>query len=540
MKKRTNFVSIAVSASLLLSGCGTGTPALSVSESETTTSAVETTTEDVTTASSSVTTVTSAEELDNGNDTAENKEFLDIPYGDFIGKRIECENRDTVCFNYGSLDGGFEEGIAPKQDSWDYAPVFQFPIGDSHWTPYVRVSSGALSKEYSDDFINKVNSNGYAAQFSYYIKDHWASWPTKFYLKSVDENAVYMDKIEYGFKSNIYDEFLVVNAFIRQTEDPADQNNEKRFEFIVDPASMSTLGLPMMGYDPETMKFEVNGCEFYADTMCGTGKSLSFISNDTLTEGLKNDDYIYAQVALMNTSFMFNNIDGAFISANVADIKLLTDDTDSVIDGSFHISSDANTDLDAAIEATKETLFTDKTISYALLDLDFDGTPEIIVQDYDNIDELSTPYATAHTTVYGYRNGSLNTIGNFDMNVEYTTLDEVIYIPTNERGWHFLNAKSHCFLTVKNGKLNILPITSRRSHDKDENGWDIYDYYYYDEKIVVEPYETFNPIKGTTETYYKWTGGNSLGWSVMGSQPYGIYDMLYEKVGDMYFKTLSK
>ena len=561
MKRKNTTVLLALSAALLISGCGNPSveahsieeePAASASEESTTTSVSSQETSDTTTTTTAVSAI--GDEADTytdetgysvEEDVEENKAYLDLRYGDLIGKPIECENSETVRFSYGDLSMGFDEGAAPKEEyqseSDDKVPVFSFDAKDYRWLPCARISSGALSKECDEDFAAKVNGNGTAQDFSYNQSGFWTACPTEFYFDRVEEDAVYMNKIEYGYRTEYNDNFIVVNAFIRATGEPDTKFGEKRLEFIIDPASMSGLRFPMMGYDPDKMKFEVNGTEFYADTMIGKGKTISYINNKSMSDILGNNGFVYAQVALMGPRFMFNNLEGAYVSSQVGDIRLLTTDTDSVINGSFRLNNVEGYDEYAdALIAAKDTLFTDKTVSFELLDLDFDGKPEVIVQYYDDPDDLYGPYATAHTSVYGLSGSSLTKLGDFDMCVDYTTFDEVIYLPENKHGWHFLDAKSHNFLSLENGKLDILEITSARSREKDENGWDIYDYYFLGEKIVVEPYETYNPLKGETDTYYKWVSGNSLGWSVMGFEPYAVYDMLYERVSDMYFKTISK
>ena len=540
MRKTSKLISFAAAAALLLSGCGTGNPVPSVSESGTTTSAAETTTAEengvlsttdteVTASVSATTTAANTE----SNIVHSDEKTSGITYSDCIGKKIICDNTEDMASRYKrTLEEGFEPGVNVKV--WNLDRGTELSIEPYYgWSLDTRISTGVISDKCDDDFKKSVAST----MCSFYEDTRFTYAHTRVYIDKVDSTSVYADEIVYGYDPVCHDSFIIVNGFIRKTGYDRDIQSYK-FEYIIDPACMNLLRLPMMVSNPEKMKFEVNGTEFYADTMRGTGTSVMYLGNPNLN--LDGKDFIYARIALMAPSFMYSTKDGAHISASVVNIEPIDSDTEKYIKGEANAPApEAPEGLSKAMTAAKDEMFTDKTISFSMLDLDFDGTPEILVQEGTS-EELDSPYGSAHATVYGYSGDALKKLGEFDT-VGYEPLEEVLYIPKNERGWHFTDYKNHCFLTLKNGRLDILHVTEvRGSGVTDENGYEKNDFYFLGEKIVIEPYESYNPILGRTETYYKWASANSLGYSVMADDPYRVYDMLYENLGDLYFKINRK
>ncbi len=537
MKHKRSFTALTLCAALLLSGCSTGTPAPAVSECDTATTAEMTTTtaaengvlattDTEVTAPVSATTTLATE----SNIVTSDEKTSGITYADCIGKKIICDNTEDMASRYQrTLEEGFEPGVNVKV--WDLHRGTELSIEPYYgWSLDTRISTGVISEKCDDDFKKSIAST----MCSFYEDTRFTYAHTRVYIDKVDSTSVYADEIVYGYDPVCQDSFIVVNGFIRNTG--YDRSRESyKFEYVVDPASMNLLRLPMMISNPEKMKFEVNGTEFYADTMRGTGTSVSYLGNPNLK--LDGKDYIYARIALLAPSFMYSTKDGAHISASVVNIEPIDSNTEKYIKGvATAPAPDAPDGLSAAMTAAIDKMFTDKTISFSMLDLDFDGTPEILVQEATP-DELDGPYGSAHNVVYGYFGGAMKKLGEFDT-VGYDPLEEVVYIPKNERGWHFTDDKDHCFMTLKNGKFDVNHITKR---GRDEEGYPLAnEFYFLGEKIVVEPYEAYNPILGRTETYYKWVSQNSLGYSVMADDPYRVYDMLYENLGDLYFKINRK
>ena len=546
MKKTSKLISFAAAAALLLSGCNAGTPAPAVSESETTTSAAETTTATTTTEETASSATTTAEvsviaDEDDKKPSVDEKptDIMQYTLNQLLGKRINCENQSSLNMNV-TDEWTIEPGDVPVKDSWTDEITFSFKPENYRYNPCARWSSGAMSAECDNAFraavagtqdaiINEWRNDMFTAETTVMTVDH-------------ADGAVYMSKIEYGFDTKCYDQMFTLNAFIRRAKEIHNDRiipEPEYYEFIIDPAYMRYLSLPMTEYDPEKMKFSVNGKEFYADTMRGYAAPLTYLDDGVSVSKFQNDDFIYAKIVLKKPSFKYNNIDGAFVSADIMLLEPITDDTDSVISGSFKTDAYAP-DVYAAVLAAKDEIITDTTIAVDLIDLDFDGTPEVVTQYCDDVTEMDGPYSPDRHKVFAYISGKMQYLGDF-VTCDNNPLKEVIYIATGEHGWHYTDYKDHCFMTVKNGKLDIRRLTEHKPvGEMNEYGYyDNFDYYYLGEKIVIEPYDDFNPLIGNTKTYYKWTSSNSLGYSVMSESTYKVYDMLYENLGNE-FKTLRK
>ena len=547
MNNRQKLIVPALCAALLLSGCNTDKPATTAPENETTTTAAETTTTAAanTTTAAATTTTTKVDALSGEEDTNVTKtetaptDIMQYTLNQLWGKRIDCENKKSLHMNSVN-EWKLAPGEAPKFEQGKRYLEFECGSGSARFSPQARFSSGAMSKECDAAFkeIVEDSSLGGSPGFGGYYDDTYKELNTVMDIDKVDEKGtIIMSKIKYGYGTQCYDKMFTVNAFVRRAEEYHIPNwvpEPEAYEIIIDPAYMSALRLPMLEYDPTKLKFNVNGTEFYADTMRGYVSPVSYLNGGSGVTKFQNDEFIYAKIVLMTPEFTYDNIDGALISGNLMYIEPLTEDTDSVINGTFVSETpDAAPDLADAMMAAKDEMIDDRTLRLDLIDLDFDGVPEVLTQYYNNIYELDGPYAAIHCRVFRFDGGKMKKLGEFER-VDYEPFEEAVYIPTGEHGWHFTDYKDHCLLTIKNGQMTVNHISERRGvGEPNENGYyNEFEYYYLGEKITVEEYEDFNPLIGKNDTYYKWTSKNSLGYSVMADDPYKVYDMLYEKLGD--------
>ncbi|MBO6302228.1 MAG: hypothetical protein J6N15_07310, partial [Ruminiclostridium sp.] len=540
MKNTKIFIALTLCAALLLSGCSTGTPAPAVSESETTTSAAEATstpadtTAETTTAAVSTTMAVSEVKTET--------DIMRYTLNQLNGKSITCENRSSLHMN-STDDWKLQPGDAPQLDYDGNNPYFEFTYETRRFTPQARYSSGAMSKECDDAFRTAVKSTEHTSgNIGGYYDETFKAMDTRMDIEKVDEKgAIFLKKVKYGYETQCYDKMFVVNAFVRRAKEHHIDNvipEPDAFEIIIDPLFMQRLALPVTEYDPEKMKFTVNGTDFFADTMHGFVQNVSYLDGGESVSKYRNDEFIYAKIVLMHPEFTYDNIDGALVGGDIVYIEPLTEDTDSVINGtSVDAIGGSFMGIPAAINAARDEMIDENTLTFDIIDLDFDGVPEVITQYSPTPYEIDGPYGFTHCRVFRLDNGVMKNLGEFTR-VEYEPFDEAIYLPTGEHGWHFTDDKDHCLLTIKNGKLNVEHITECKPvGEKNEDGfYNSFEYYYLGEKIVVEPYEDLNPLIGKTNTYYKWVSKNSLGYSVMSGDPYKVYDMLYENLGDEFHK----
>ncbi len=540
MKTRTKLISVAVAATLLLSGCGgVNSPSGTEREKDVTTSAAEATstpvdtTAETTTAASTTTAVT---------EVKTETDIMRYTLNQLNGKSINCENRSSLHMN-STDEWKLQPGDAPQLDYDGNNPYFEFKHDSYRFTPQARYSSGAMSKECDDAFRTAVKSTEHTGgDFGGYYDETFKALDTRMDIDKVDEKgAIFLKKVKYGYETQCYDKMFVVNAFVRRAKEHRIDNimpEPDAYEIIIDPLFMQRLALPVTEYDPEKMKFTVNGTDFYADTMHGYVTNVSYLDGGESVSKYRNDEFIYAKIVLMHPEFTYDNIGSALVGGDIVYIEPITEDTDSIINGGvIPVVEDSEPGLAEAMLAAKDEMIDENTLTFDIIDLDFDGVPEVITQYSPTPYEIDGPYGFTHCRVFRLDNGVMKNLGEFTR-VEYEPFDEAIYLPTGEHGWHFTDDKDHCLLTIKNSKLNVEHITECKPvGEKDENGfYNNFEYYYLGEKIVVEPYEDLNPLTGQTKTYYKWVSKNSLGYSVMSDNPYKVYDMLYENLGDEFHK----
>lgn len=537
MRKYAKSLSLTVCAALLLSGCNSDTAEVSGTGPVDTTASVS----EVTPAPETTTTTVSAEvaAIDGEDDerAAENDnmptDIMSLPYKDFIGKRIICENSSSLHLFGGTLSEGFYEGEAPQKD-YNGNVIVRFDADKYRFSPSAKYSSGAMSLECDNDFIGKVQS---ARSVN---NDSIDRLPTTIYIGSVSRDTVYADKIEYGYTTN-YGSFYVFNAFVRKDDKYSDNkysadDDHDWYEYIIDPMYMHFLQFPMLEQEAKNMKFSVNGTEFYADTVKGHGMRSS-MAGDRLDDSGIGDKYVYARVTIHGTDFIYDNIGGASCSADICNIEVITEDTDSIIKGTAApmYEADGSGEVLNALLSGRAEFLADKAMSFNLIDLDFDGTPEALVQEIPEEEyALEGPYATANTKVYSLKGGNMKLLGDFDI-VCYEPFDEAVYLPAGVKGWHFTEGKNHCLLTLKNDTLSVERINECRGTDDGST-----EYYCDGKKIEREPVEGENLFLNEYNKdwdFGKWTGFGGVDYYA--AADWEIYQNLYETL-DKYFYVIKR
>ena len=543
MKKYTKITCLVLCAALVLCGCDSGTAEIDETEPMTTTAVVsEVTSAAETTATSAAAAVFDGEADDKApakEEDTKQTDIMSLPYDEFIGKRISCENSKSLHLFGGTLAEGFCEGEAPQKD-YNGNVIVRFDADKYRFSPSAKYSSGAMSLECDNDFIGKVQS---ARSVN---NDSIDRLPTTIYIGSVSRDTVYADKIEYGYTTN-YGSFYVFNAFVRKDDKYSDNkysadDDHDWYEYIIDPMYMHFLQFPMLEQEAKNMKFSVNGTEFYADTVKGHGIRSS-LAGDRLDDSGIGDKYVYARVTIHGTDFIYDNIGGASCSADICNIEVITEDTDSIIKGTAApmYEAEGSGEVLNALLSGRDEFLADKAMSFNLIDLDFDGTPEALVQEIPE-DEyaLEGPYATANTKVYSLKGGAMKLLGDFDI-VCYEPFDKAVYLPTGVKGWHFNDGKDHCLLTLNNGTLKVEHITESVMVPVDgEEDTVTWDYYYNGRKIELEPVEGDNPFINEYNkdwNYGKFTAYGGIEYYATGM--YEVYDKLYTAL-DKYFYRLKR
>ncbi len=271
--------------------------------------------------------------------------------------------------------------------------------------PYLiqRRQSTRMMKSEADKeiFRLKIEPLDYDYETLNYEEIGWCEPELEFYESSDD--GLRARKFVYGYAlTDIYKEYTT-RGFIKKSDD-------NRVEFIIDPSAI--YGLPLLTNLSECYRFDINGKTVYADTL-----SVSrLIGPDAdISEALYEDRYVYAEIkyrALSVTYTVSNDeeLSGYDNTAYITEVNVLTEDTDSVIEnGYFESNAKKNTEAENLYRTITDNLdvfYSETTNGITLLDMDFDGTPELLVSDYINaIDSDGKRVSASDISVYRIENG---------------------------------------------------------------------------------------------------------------------------------------
>ena len=298
-----------------------------------------------------------------------------------------------------------------------------------------------------------------------------------------------------------------VNAFIR--------NNGNGCDIIIDPAYM--YNLPLLTDRLSCYHFDINGKEIIADTLAIKSK---FVSNDIK---LDSEKYVYAKVEMQDFFCSYDTKDGYNNTANIVSVEILSEDIDAVIEQPYEIT---NPDKDAeptevynAILKNLDKINTENTYGIQLLDMDFDGKPEVLVSRVNKTDEDSWNWEV-DVDIYRIKNSDLKYIDTIN------NAHRVMYLLSNTlglkvldngtRAW-FSTAKTNrdgkntsgydtdYLYTLEGDKLKYTEVFSATpiGEIEYENGYKetTYDYYYMGEKIVPEVTLGYDPHYDPNDDY---------------------------------------
>lgn len=210
------------------------------------------------------------------------------------------------------------------------------------------------------------------------------------------ENAIPVESAETGYH-RFFDDPHTVRGFLRQTADGA--------ECILDPVYMD--GIPLLSSREEDLTFSVNGETMHADTIAFAFEGWDFAP----ILDAESDRYVYAEFSLVSLSVTYNTQSGYRNTGILRGGRLLTEDTSSVLRGDFLFgqedgSADEAARLCRSLTENFGELYDEKTCGIVLLDLDFDGTPEVLVSRAVS-EEDEELFSRADVDVYRFENDSL-------------------------------------------------------------------------------------------------------------------------------------
>ncbi len=491
-------IALILAALMLLSGCE------NTAATETTTTTAETTTTasapaTTTTASATETTTTTAAT------TSENLSLMELsphfyPVNDIVVK--DRDNREM--FSVTTLLSSY------------FIPVSDKTIEvDSH-EQYIQVrgSSTALARK-GEITAEEMLKNEKYTNFSDFKTVYQIEWENPVITFSeVTSSKMTMESAVFSY--HVKDNFKV-NAFIRSKGETA--------EIIIDPAYM--YNLPVLTSAPEEMTFDINGTEIIADTL---SVNCSYGDNTAKAE---SQDLVYAELTLSSFSCNYSTTEGYANNAVIESLEILSEDTESVIDTpSLVFDEDKDpemTEIYNAVVKNLDTILTDETYGIELVDMDFDGKPEVLVTRVAPEEQESLGYySKVDVDIYRVKDEELKYIDTlFNLHTITDMNSNIIGLKTlenGEKGWFGTSYKNRdgiytgeestdYFYTLNGDTLEYKELYHAEviSEEETEYGWINYEYDYYimGEKVIPEVTYDYEPydVEQTGEKnwpYYSW------------------------------------
>ena len=376
MKKKT--ICTLLIAALLLSGCGNNQkmPAetTAAETEETTPFAPETTAE--TTAAVTTTVKEEPKEIS----------LFDLPESRFSIKSFDfmCENEHKLVSGSLDITQNYHKILSGKTLEFaDNEPTLirESCNGGSLGKEDVSILNRAKTKEYTTSYSHELESIS-----PYEITMH--NPVVTFDSITGESMTVGSYQVGYSMYSGPNAEAISVNAYIKYA-DKKDSYGRYYYEVIIDPAYM--YGIPLFNHRTEDMCFQINGMDYTADTLFLMGES-------TVEPSWNTDDgkYVYAKLDIRYIGCKYNSVTGYDNECDIHNIELISEDVENIFEAPLTITGDADKDpkmtqVYNAIIDNKETLDTENTLGITLLDMDYDGMPEILASrlyregnEYDN------------------------------------------------------------------------------------------------------------------------------------------------------------
>lgn len=384
----------------------------------------------------------------------------------------------------------------------------------------------ALTDEEKASFQSEVSAAEYisldeAAERSAYsfFKEKTGSFDIEKVSVRGEEVALEVSNARFGYTLNTT---ISLNAFVKRNEDGS-------ITFIPDPVYMH--GIPVIAKDPEHLTFDINGKEVMMDSFAAV--STDIINEENAAEAFKDsgNGFIYAKVIFDCLEVNYDFASGYQCGARICKITPITDDVEGALSKTFTMDDNpdkdpAMTEVYNAIMDNLDTFYKDTTHGITLLDLDFDGTPELLVSDVAERDTREYVKIGADVSVYRIENGGLKYIDTFPSAhiVVYDIYNSLglKMLPDGTKGWFSTSYYGEDFVYRLVGdkleKTDILTKEIKSETPLDDHGNYSYEYDYYFMGELIVPTVIHEDITGqegpVSDTHLEWNGSYSY-WGEM-------------------------
>ena len=350
-------------------------------------------------------------------------------------------------------------------------------------------------------------------------------------------------------------DFISVNGFIRKRREMGLGDALKyTYEIIIDPAYM--YGIPLLTTNPGVMNFSINGKDITADTIMLETDSVTmkYVAEDSALRNI-GEDFVYGRIKLSYITLSYYNTtetkqEGYYKNkCGITGFEIYTEDTAAALENPYMISIDKDAEMTAVYNAIineKDKLMTENTYGIVLLDMDFDGYPEVL---HTKLNETEDGYGygwISDIDIYRIKEGALKYIDTiYNVHQAVYTVSNLLGLKILEDGskaWFSTSYKNRTtgennvtdYLYTLNGdKLEYTELfTKKPTGEQDEYGNYEYKYYFKGSEIVPtvikDEIDEDNPPM--SDTHYEWNGAYSY---------LGVMWELYGKAREQYTSDIE-
>mgnify|MGYP004636276795 FL=1 len=263
-----------------------------------------------------------------------------------------------------------------------------------------------------------------------------------------------------------------VNAFV-------DYRSEEDISVIVDPAYMYNIPLPTLDSVPaENYVFDINGTKVVCDSLFVRAKSAVKAEYDEMTPDYSTSGYYYETITMDLTITV--SPDGTEATGSITAMEKLADaetamDVCQLGDNAFDEKSESAAETYRALLSIRDKLTAGDILGVNLIDLDFDGKPEVLVTREVKIESDYDWKQYTDVDIYSIRDSGLefiDTLYNNDTGLlnEHGNVIGLKPLENGEKAWFTMsrinrtdennpNPADYLF-TLKDGRLEFTEIFS--------------------------------------------------------------------------------
>ena len=420
---------------------------------------------------------------------------------EIVKKLIEMKDGGgRYIFNQNSSAANFTV-VSP--DEFSVNAVFEYPL---YREPTTLMYSDGNDYDSFHSAVDAAERGRYAKSFCNYETLKEGNVIVKI---EVDEN---LNPEIVSITQNYTIENLSLNGFVCF-------NKDNTVSVIVDPAYM--YGIPVPTY-LKSYGHNINGIDTLMDSISFSGSKIKYYTAE------KYPDYVYASMTVDSLTVSYDSLGNNYSTATGIEMfDVLYSNGAEAISSSellrkFTVKNDGSAAVYNTLADNLDIFMDEDVVGINLIDLDFDGTPEVLVTKtvQDEVDEGIDECADVDIyTIDGDKLNYVDTLYNHKRLVYQN--GNVIGIKTTdklEKKWYTMSRKNiemgitddvDYLFTLENGKLNYTEVfrSEITGYKPESDVVEDWNYYFYGEKLEINSYEGPHPYEGDEPWIYcEWNG----------------------------------